>query len=666
MVACLKTMSQNKSSRVSTNEVLFWTNFLVLMASVYFLICFQLIVYENIDDDKVEDEYKKQNMGTPAMTLFYGSIGYQFFLSCGFVLTLNWMYSCCVKSTKTNNITADDLVKKTLQKNLIKTVQSLLDRTFTIYFRDCGGQPEFHEVLPALVPHSTLFFLVFNLCEGLDTQYKVSYKTSNDEVFDPYVSSFTIKQTLLQCLASIGSIGNYSKPQMNRIKLMFMWLWKRIFKVWLKKVKMTISKVIIIGTHKDKLRDAVEADNKVFQVNNWFENELKGTNWYFKDMIIRTESGNPILGVNTFNQYDIKQVKDLVNEVALNGDYQFEIPVSWLVFDFCMQKLEKKVMSLKECQILSKECSIFLRDEFNAALWFLHNKVGTIRHFKNVPKLQNVVITDPQLLFDIVTDLIVNTFTFKKGIQRRSEYDRFRLSGRFTKHHLEHCEAIKEKLLSVEQVIAVLEYLVIIAPVGLNESNEQEYFLPCVLVHASLPSTPLLHNDSDIPPLLITFKCHYTPRGIFSSLIAKMLLDGKDEWELSSEEIKRNQIKFRLVKLGHIVTITNLFRFFEIIVKPPHGSTQSKGNVYMSIQHYIRRCLTDVTQNLNYIDTANHSLGFYCKEHTDSFIEDHPAIVEFSHTMCSLDGDLTAVLSPQQQIWFDKKCEILNRIHLCF
>ena len=149
-----------------------------------------------------------------------------------------------------------------------------------------------------------------------------------------------------------------------------------------------------------------------------------------------------------------------------------------------------------------------------------------------------------------MTDLIVNTFSFKRHIKKKSEHDRFRLSGRFTKHHLERCEAVKEKLLSVEQVIAVLEHLVIIAPVGLNESNEQEYFLPCVLVHASLPSTPLLHNDSDIPPLLITFKCHYTPRRIFSSLIARILLDGKDKWELSSEKSSKIKLNFILLRQG--------------------------------------------------------------------------------------------------------------------
>ena len=283
MIGCLKTMSQNKSRYVSTNEVLFWTNYIIIMA-LALLSCWFFILYEEDDDD-----YKiRMQKRVPVQYAFDSSIVYNIIGSFSFMfsviaLTLNWLYSCSVKTTTANIITADDLVKKSLRQNIIETVQSLFVRTFTIYFRDCGGQPEFHEVLPALVPHSTLFFLVFNLSEPLETQYKVTYKTSIGKVSHPYVSSFTVKQVLLQCLASISSIGKYSKPQMNKVKLMFIWLWKSLVKCLRKKVKMTISKVIIIGTHKDKLGDA---DDKVFHINNQFENELKGTDWYFRDMIV--------------------------------------------------------------------------------------------------------------------------------------------------------------------------------------------------------------------------------------------------------------------------------------------------------------------------------------------------------------------------------------------
>ena len=85
-------------------------------------------------------------------------------------------------------------------------------------------------------------------------------------------------------------------------------------------------------------------------------------------------------------------------------------------------------MSLKVCQHLAQECNIIGGDEFNLALWFVHNKIERVRYFKNVPYMRDIVITDTQLLFDIVTDLIVNTFSFGKHFKRISEHGRFRLS----------------------------------------------------------------------------------------------------------------------------------------------------------------------------------------------------------------------------------------------
>ena len=631
IIGYLKKMEKNNSNYMTAAEILFWILFFITMGRS--LSC--LFAYFQICDDKFNDR---------PIPITFDHTNWGHFLIFSLCLFFPLLMIIIGLKRLAPISTADYAIKEVLQRNNIRKLQPLFDRTLTIYFRDCGRQPEFHEVLPALASQSTLFLLVFNLSEGLDTQYKVTYKTRNSEVSDSYVSSFTVRQALLQCLASISSIGKYLELQINGVKSRF------------------ISKVLIIGTHKDLLGGTREAEERVSHINKQLEDELKGTDWYFEDMIVRTKSGRLVLGINSFSPNDVKKLKDLVNEVALNRDYQFEIPVSWLTFHFCIRKLGKKVMPLEECLHLAEECKISFAGECDASLWFLHDKLGTIRYFKHVPELKKIVITDPQLLFDIVTDLIVNMFSFGKYIQRRSEHDRFRSSGRFTKHHLKQCEAVKEKLLSVEQVIAVLEHLLIIAPVGINESNEQEYFLPCVLVHASLPSTPLLHNDSDIPPLLITFKCHYTPRGIFSSLIAKILLDDKKKWKLSSEEIKRNQVEFCLIKSGHIVTITNHFRFLEISVKPPRGLWK-KDNVHVSIQQYISQCLAYVRDQLNYttICTANHFFGFYCNESHESSVDLHPA--ECNHNTkptykkCSLKGSLTTSLLPKEKVWFYEECK---------
>ena len=470
------------------------------------------------------------------------------------------------------------------------------------------------------------------------------------------MSSFTVKEALLQCLASISSIGSYAKPQMSKVESMFTWHWETLTQLlYKKKQKSTRSNVIIIGTCKDKLGDGKKAEDQLQYINNQLKDEVRRTDLYSKNMVIPADDGRLFLGVDSFSPNDLKKVKDQIKK----AQDELSIPVSLLTFMLCIRKLGKRVMSLKECQGIAQICKISEDFQFDSCLLYLHQNFGMVRYYKNVPELQNLVITDPQLLFDIVTDIVVNTFSFGKHIKRMSEHDRFRSSGRFTKHHLEQCEAVKEKLLSVEQVIAVLEHLLIIAPVGRNEYDEQEYFLPCVLISAS---SRLLHNDSDIPPLLITFKCDYTPRGVFSSLIAKILLDGRNKWELSSEKIFRDQVEFCLVESGHIVIITNFFRFIKIAVKSPSGfSATDHGNIYFYVQQYISQCLTYVKYQLNYTDATSHIFGFICREHMNSSIQDHPAIcnriIRPIYTSC-IHESLKAYLLPQQQLWFQEKSEL--------
>ena len=72
-------------------------------------------------------------------------------------------------------------MQEALKNENIEELQKIFHDTLIIHFKDSGDQPEFHEVVPALVPHSTLYLLMFNLNEDLNTQYKVTYKASEDD-----------------------------------------------------------------------------------------------------------------------------------------------------------------------------------------------------------------------------------------------------------------------------------------------------------------------------------------------------------------------------------------------------------------------------------------------------------------------------------------------------
>ena len=525
--------------------------------------------------------------------------------------------------------------------------------TVTLYFRDCGGQPEFHEILPALVSQSTLFLLVFNLCDDFNKQYNVQYITTRSSS-RPYNSSYTVKQSLLQCLASISSIGNYSKPKHNYFGCKIVELVLKYVKKWIQKCQswnVNISKVIIIGTHKDKLNIT-----PIKEITTQLEKELMDTDWYSHDMIVPTSDGDLALEINTFDCNDIIKVKDMINEVVSTGRYSLDVPISWLSLENYIQSKKKKILSFKMCQSLGKECGIYNASEFRAALWFLHHKLGTIRYFEDVPELSDIIITDPQVLFDTITELIVHTFNFE-NLHSKYQYDRFCNSGRFTEKHLSNCEAVKKNLLSTYQIIAVLQYLITIAPVDINENGEQEYFFPCVLVHASLPSSSL-DSTTDVPPLLITFKCGYVPRGIFSSLIARVLLTSKGHWTLASDKIYRDQIQFRIMDSGHIVTIRNCFRYLELTIQSPIGSNTCS-DVCVTVCKFISECLEYIRNQLNYTSNATHFFGFHSNGDccSDSSVGPHLALCPQdsnpTYTVCTINKDYSSVLTSKQKMWFD-------------
>ena len=63
---------------------------------------------------------------------------------------------------------------------------------------------------------------------------------------------------------------------------------------------------------------------------------------------------------------------------------------------------------------IAGECGIDIPEEVKEALWFLHHKVGFIHCLESVPELCDMVILDPQLLFDRIPELISRTFTFEQ------------------------------------------------------------------------------------------------------------------------------------------------------------------------------------------------------------------------------------------------------------
>ena len=525
------------------------------------------------------------------------------------------------------NIASKSVINAVMNENF-KQILPVCSDTLIIHFRDSGGQPEFHEVIPALMPQSTLYLIMFNLNEDLEKEYNVTYKASEEDTSTGYESSFTVKETILQILASIQSLYNHTEPGVT-------------------------SNALIIGTHKDKIKGT----SQLRKIQQELEKEIKGTDWYTSDAITTTPNGDLLLPINTYDYYDVQLVKDTIKLSTAIRSYI--VPVPFIALYFTIEKVNKPVMAFNEFKDHAHDCNI--TDELDNTIEYLQNIIGAIQYFRNIPEMKDIVITDPQILFNLVNELILCTLTFKntRTMSSRSQAERFRLSGRFTKQSLQECNIIKRGLLTPDQVIAILIHLSIIAPVGINGKGYEEYFLPCVLVHAPV-SVPVGTVAPGYSPLLVTFKCGYTPRGVFSCLISSILCSEEGQWVLASDKIYRNQVIFHLTECGHSILLKNCIKYLQVTITVCRGSAISDVP-FLEIRKFLSQHLLSVITKLRYsAHKVGHSFGFYCtlEDHTtsDPHIAQCISNVQNPHIKCTMSpSPIIASLTPEQAIWFKGK-----------
>ena len=191
-----------------------------------------------------------------------------------------------------------EIFQKALKSKDWASAEEFLKHALNLYFTDVGGQPEFQEVLPAIIAGPSIFFIVFKLPDRLDQKYRVQYVESVSKKSVAYESSFTVLESILQSLASIASMCSYVQISRNHSKLV--------------PIK---PQVVLVGTHKD------QADAKhIRNIQRELKECLGATDYVQKDGgIIRFASPNePVLTINNLSkdETDAANIRHLVEKIA--------------------------------------------------------------------------------------------------------------------------------------------------------------------------------------------------------------------------------------------------------------------------------------------------------------------------------------------------------------
>ena len=490
-------------------------------------------------------------------------------------------------------------------------LKDLLDDHWTVYLTDTGGQPEFQELLPILVCGPSVFFLVFRLDLELNSRYQVEYINSSGEAIVPYEAGLTVQETLLQSLATIASTSITRMVGSETVDI--------------------LPRAFFVGTHKDRV-----SDQHLLQIDNALQAVVKRTEAYREGMVQFASESRLILAVNNLSEgdEDVQQVRAAVERIGKHGDnYRVNTPVSWLMFSNILQQLKAPVLEYEQCFGVAQKCGIRTRDEMSDALQFLHENVGVIRYYRDVPELREFIIKDLRYLFDVITDLLVATFTFDHTDP--SLHELFTRKGIFPLDVFEKL-AKSTKFFPPSKLVALLQHLNIVAELR-KDGASSHYFIPCVLTHSeSSQSAMSTTTPSPACPLLVTFESGYCPKGLFGSMAVHLLENKMEsclEWSLEQDKIFRDQICLSVGPYDSF-QLKVLPGFLSIELRSFTGASNRRiplASVCSEVRQCITSSISEVCEALHCSRKAAHSFAFFCPEELGSDQSLHPATLTLLH-----------------------------------
>ena len=456
----------------------------------------------------------------------------------------------------------------------------------TLYLTDSGGQPEFQELLPALVVGPCVFFVVFPLHKDLNTEYEVEYERPNEnKQIQKYTSSLTIKQDLMRSLATIASIE-----------------YKDIYG---KQVK---PRVMFVATFKDKV--SKEDGQRRLEI---LQALIEKTDAYHQGMIVYASKTQMVFTINNASDDEAEKDTVVIRGAIQNLTRFFKVstPYPWLIFGILIQHLVKdSVIHKKECIKIAQECGIH-SDVFEAALQFLHKQTGLLQYYKKPSELSHIVIRDPQHLFSRVSQLVEKTFTFEEtqGTQCPEDFKKGIFKNADYKELTKYCSS---SLLTPSMLMDLLMHLNVVVPLG----DCENYFMPCAITHIDKASSGHSTQSATIPPLLITFKSGYCPKGLFGSLVACMVKKqvAKCKLSLDESEIHRDQICFTLGLHRLLLRINPTYIYIEVIPYRTDTSLSTElCTLCSNVRKFIEDNITEACKTLHYSNSANYGLSFICQ-----------------------------------------------------
>ena len=306
-------------------------------------------------------------------------------------------------------------------ETLSHSLTEQLLRSLWVYFSDCGGQPQYHELLPLFVRSISSALCVTRLTDKLDEIQAVEYYDKGKRVGVPQQSQLSAKDTI-QCLVNtIQSYSTQEKPP----------------------------SIIMVGTHLDQLEEKMKKQLSLSQAS-------PEQSFFFSGAAAQSSDQPPPAGerVETLEEKnkqllemlepefsdqlvyfsrDMKQLLFPLNTlgrgerekaiahtmrcaVEKSGARAMKVPIWWYVLELLLQELAKElgrgVLSRAECLQVARLLNI--REESLDAALVYFDELNIIKYSPKV--LPKVVFVHSQIQLDKVSELVYHSFLLRQPV----------------------------------------------------------------------------------------------------------------------------------------------------------------------------------------------------------------------------------------------------------
>ena len=431
-----------------------------------------------------------------------------------------------------------------------------------MYGLDSGGQAAFIDIAPALLRYNSLNMIVLKLDEKLDDKANFFFSVRGRRVGKGekrQMSTIQLLKGFIRCksqlrpplLQGVENVQQQGKPN-----------------------------CIVVGSCYDKyemLRQSNQLEESLDEKNDRLHRELGS---YENVRIDYIEDKAVIFPINTTSRSKHERhIARRIRKITSQSYITAEVPARWFFFQLELKSKSqgRRVISLDECLEIGKAIGM-PESEVKAALWYFHN-LTVYLYFTDI--LPNVVFLDPQVLFDMLSQLIAVSYggdcydvATIKSLKHR---------GIFSRELLDIINLCEEGF-SSDDFLKLMQGLLIISKIP----ADAKYFIPCVLDSVNDPFEN--HRGEYVEPIFLTWDDQLIPNGLFTALVVFLLeLDSSNKFKLGND-IHRNKVVLRCQHFGGTIHLLDQVEWLAIrYFGPPDNCCSVRSDILKGMKSVVSR-----------------------------------------------------------------------------